>query len=514
MYLLRHPREPIVRSLSLVVCVLVLMNFAAAAQTVRVTAWSMEAKNGPGSGTGLESTVAALEKLKPDVILLQDVADWQMCNQLAEALKPASYSVIVCSAFRSVDGQKRPQVAILSKHKAYLSWAQNWRNQGGELTPSGFVFAGIQIGQRRLAFFSLQPGPNGSVNQWLQGIGGIKSWVNNRVEGLIAACPWSADVTDRAVLQSLEEAGFTNPFLNQFSDMRGAGPVTASLIANVTAPQGMVMDHWPATCDIGLDVPPAGTVITALRGRVVPPEPAQTMETRSVAEKGELTASRASPVDSSANSWQSRMWWLIPAFGLVTIVSALRGLTASRKRLVDSRAPALLPLHTQQALIAPASSTGSTAARDTSTTGEALIKITAHQDADSAEDWKRRALIAERQAREATELVQRGLLPQLIQWLKGKFVKKLIDDRARNIEAQEEATRKTLHVDERLARVEKQLQQRHRAYQDRIDVLTRELRAARSENCDIIRAQINQVKAEMEASRARLLAEAGDDFPN
>ncbi len=492
----------------------------AQAQTVRVTSWSLGTNTGSDNPNSLAEAASSLQKLNPDVILLEDVADWQMCNRLAESLRPATYNVVVCSAFRAVDGQIRPQVAILSRHKAYISWAQNWRSENGEISPSGFVFAAIQIGQRRLAFFSLQSGANGKPTQWLRAIGGVKSWVNNRVEGLIAAGPLNAETLDRASLQLLEEAGFSNPFLSQFSDTRNTGPVAASIIANVTALQGVLLDHWPATCDIGIEIPPAGTVITAVRGRLLPPEPPPIATIPAKAEPA--GASSAIPATSTPNGWQTHVWWILPAFGLIAIASVLRGLSASRKRIRSHREPALLPLNaggslalsrTQIALIAPVSSTGSTTAIDSSAIGQSLVKMTAPHEVHSDEDWKRRALIAERQAREATELVHRGLLPQVNQWLKGKFVKKLLDDRAQTGETQEQATIKTLHVGERLARLEQQLQLQNRAYQERIDTLTRELRAARSENCDLIRAQINQVKAEMEASRAKLLAEAVAEFP-
>jgi len=65
-----------------------------------------------------------------------------------------------------------------------------------------------------------------------------------------------------------------------------------------------------------------------------------------------------------------------------------------------------------------------------------------------------------------------------------------------------------LDVDDRLTRVELQIQQQNQAYQRRIEELTRQLIAAREESRELIRAQIAQVKAEMEAARARLLAQA------
>src|SRR5260221_13727356 len=75
----------------------------AAAETLRVTTWNLEAVE-PGIANpiltnGIEAAAAALKKQDPDIILLQEVRDWRMCSQLAEALKPAIYHVLVCSSF-------------------------------------------------------------------------------------------------------------------------------------------------------------------------------------------------------------------------------------------------------------------------------------------------------------------------------------------------------------------------------------------------------------------------------
>ena len=72
---------------------------------------------------------------------------------------------------------------------------------------------------------------------------------------------------------------------------------------------------------------------------------------------------------------------------------------------------------------------------------------------------------------------------------------------------QHAATLKALEVEERLTRIEQQIQRQNYAYQQRIEALTRELITTREENRELIRARIAQVKAEMEAARARLMAQ-------
>jgi hypothetical protein len=129
-----------------------------------------------------------------------------------------------------------------------------------------------------------------------------------------------------------------------------------------------------------------------------------------------------------------------------------------------------------------------------------------------AEVLRQRALAAEQRADQATAVIRAGLIPHLRHWLKQKLVRRLITDRAQLMETQQVATLKALAVEERLARIEQQIQRQTSAYQERIEALTRELIVAKEENRELIRARIMQVKAEMAAARARLLVqtESGD----
>jgi hypothetical protein len=108
----------------------------------------------------------------------------------------------------------------------------------------------------------------------------------------------------------------------------------------------------------------------------------------------------------------------------------------------------------------------------------------------------------------ADPVIRRGVVQELTNWLKHKFVRKLISDREQMLQAHELATRMASTLDNRLARIEAQIQRQNEAYLRRIDDLNRELSAAREENRELIRERIAQVKAEMEAARAKVLAEA------
>jgi len=122
------------------------------------------------------------------------------------------------------------------------------------------------------------------------------------------------------------------------------------------------------------------------------------------------------------------------------------------------------------------------------------------------EALRQQALAAEQRAERALAVIRAGLIPQLSLWLKQTIVRKLIRDRAQLLQTQQVATLKAMAVEQRLTRIEQQIQQQNRVYEQRIAELTRELLVAREENRELIRARIAQVKAEMEAARARLMA--------
>jgi hypothetical protein len=98
--------------------------------------------------------------------------------------------------------------------------------------------------------------------------------------------------------------------------------------------------------------------------------------------------------------------------------------------------------------------------------------------------------------------VHAGVVAHLSQWFKQKLVRQLVADRAQLLATQHAATLKMIEVDERLARVERQIQQSQQDYERRIDDLTKELLAAREENRELIRAKIALLKIEMEEAKA------------
>src|SRR4051794_31395866 len=73
------------------------------AEMLRVTTWNLGLESESDRTTAaIEETASTLKRLDPDVILLQQVTDWRMCERLAAALRPLDYHVVICSAFHGV----------------------------------------------------------------------------------------------------------------------------------------------------------------------------------------------------------------------------------------------------------------------------------------------------------------------------------------------------------------------------------------------------------------------------
>ena len=124
---------------------------------LRVTTWNLDwFPDGSQKGAApevqaqrIQAAAETLRKIDADVLLLQEVRDYAVCVRLAEAIKPNTYTVAVCSAFREPfvpgDGIGRQQCAILVKTPALAAWAENWKASGRVDPPRGFAFAWLRV---------------------------------------------------------------------------------------------------------------------------------------------------------------------------------------------------------------------------------------------------------------------------------------------------------------------------------------------------------------------------------
>ena len=511
------------------------------ADTIRVTTWNLEPVPAAGTNdTRLQDAATALKKLNPDVILLQQVRDWKMCERLAQALKPVEYSISICSSFRAqtTGASSNQQVAILSRGKAYFSWSEAWRAQGEAALPGGLAFAALQIGKQRVGFFSVQAEATSveaqaaSISQLLEQVGSVRNWVANQVQVFVVAGTFGTGGQDSSSVRLLEQAGFGNAFLETVAAERVTMVGKAGLPGRIadyifTQPAGCATNsrilptdlsaHYPVTCELELD---QAQVAAAQAARV---EALPGREPQRAKPEPPAAAPTAPTLIPAARTPASNHPLLIAAgLGAMVLLTSIAWLLARRRRAERLPTPALRASGGESGGVIPSSYTvvvGTRSATEpapadvlASSAPQPIIHIeTPGATQTQAEVLRQRALAAEQRAERATAVIRNGLIPQLSHWLKQKLLRRLIADRAQLLGTQQVATLKVLGVEERLARIEQQIQRQNSAYQERIEALTRELIVAKEENRELIRARIAQVKAEMESARARILAQTETD---
>ena len=482
-----------------------------------MTSWNLQATNaGPGNAQ-LPEAAAAVKKLAPDVILLQGVRDWQSCDQLARALKPADYRVLVCSAFPGAQTNEpgSQQVAILARQRAYFAWSQAWKPDGASALPGGLAFAAIDVRGQRVGFFSVESwGEPLSTRQLLSQVSSIRQWVTNRLQVYVVAGALGKDTS-----RGLEAAGFGNVFLGVPAVEREPADYIFALpsgcATNAFISSGVGAGHYPVTCDLELDPARIAAGWAARIAAVSKPEaPARSEAIREPAMRGTSSGAHGPALSVLSISALVFVGALVVGAGVWRLARRSRKVPFGPRGLLAAEAGPGRETASSYTVVLGTQSGSSPVASEAGTAPTPARVI--HMDAlgtthTEAEMLRQRAEAAEERAARATAALRRGVVSELSHWLKRKLLRKLITDRGELLETQQAATAKALTVEERLARVERQLQQQNQGYQQRIEELTRELLAAKEENRELIRAQIRQVKAEMEAARARLLAQADGD---
>jgi hypothetical protein len=543
------------------------------AETLRVTTWNLEprAADAANPATGkdefpAEQAAAVLRRLNPDVLLLQQVRDWRMCDQLAQALKPSDYKVLICSSFGAARGgaSDRQQVAILSKAKAYFAWSDAWRKGGEEVLPGGLAFAALQHGGQRVGLISVQAGTEvalpadvgqsaarlkaqaAAVDQLLEQVSSVGKWETNQVQVFVVSGTFDPGRPEQPVVQEtplrlLEHAGFGLAILQAPAGEPVAQPgpggspggmadyfftLPAGCAANPRIESAAEFAHQPMTCDVELAVAGTALIQTARTAPLpasdsVRPNPsdraraelepsASAPEELSVQPKATATAPFSQP--STLNP--QLLWITAGALGGGVTLGALVWLLVRRGRAIAPAASALITGWAETEGVVPSSYTVVLGTRSGTAHASAdegapaepnpLVRVeTPGTTQTQAEVLRQRALAAEERADRAAAVIRHGLIPHLGYWLKQRLVQKLVADRARMLETQRAATLVATAVEKRLARIELQVRRQNDAYQEQIEALTQQLEVAREENRALIRERIAQVKAEREAADAR-----------
>ena len=132
---------------------------------IRCTTWNLEwFPNGSAHDASPEEqnrritgAASVLKPLHPDILLLQEVRDYDACSRLGDAIEPGEYHVEICSAFKEPfrSGLGKQQVAILSKFQAQSAWSEQWKSVEGIDPPRGFAFAWFKIRGADIGVYSL-----------------------------------------------------------------------------------------------------------------------------------------------------------------------------------------------------------------------------------------------------------------------------------------------------------------------------------------------------------------------
>jgi endonuclease/exonuclease/phosphatase family metal-dependent hydrolase len=158
-------RQPLlVRSIHAVAVAAILFGWiVSASAAVRITTWNLEwfPNRGPEELTApeqdarIKGAADVLRPLDPDIILLQEIKDFDACTRLAEAIKPGAYKVAICSAFREGREIGKQQVAILAREPAVAAFAEPWRSMAGVDPPRGFAFGWFRIKGQEVGVYSV-----------------------------------------------------------------------------------------------------------------------------------------------------------------------------------------------------------------------------------------------------------------------------------------------------------------------------------------------------------------------
>ncbi len=124
-------------------------------------------------------------------------------------------------------------------------------------------------------------------------------------------------------------------------------------------------------------------------------------------------------------------------------------------------------------------------------------------DGREVEAWRERALAAEARAAKATAMLRARLLPHMARWMMSELVQRLVHQRSVARSSQQRAEQEVAELAARLEKLHAPLEERRRAYEQRIQDLEEELAARDRHEHELIQARI-------ESTRRRLLSDRED----
>jgi endonuclease/exonuclease/phosphatase family metal-dependent hydrolase len=259
---------------------------------IRITTWNLEwfPNGSPHDATPekqaqrIEAAANVLRKLDPDILLLQEMRDYDACVRLGQQIRAGAYQVAICSAFKGA----KQQEAILAKIPAQAAWSESWKSMEGIDPPRGFAFAWFKIGDADIGVYSLHLKSNRithgdeeietaenirkreiSIQQLLGHIHDVIATVIPSIKAFVIGGDFntnhdqemfSAEKTLDTLKSAEYRSGFEGiPFRQRITHPGSHGYPDATFdylfgrdvqIANPVITQTNVSDHLPVTCDV------------------------------------------------------------------------------------------------------------------------------------------------------------------------------------------------------------------------------------------------------------------------
>lgn len=268
------------------------------ATDLRITTWNLNwfpngnPKDAPAAEKERRIHAAAdvLRALNPDIILLQEVRDYETAARLAEAIKPGAYQIAICSAFKDgfQPGLGKQQVVILAREPAQAAWAEPWKSMQGVGPPRGFAFAWFKIKGVDVGIYCVHLKSNlilrgdkaaeqaknirkreVASQQLLDHIQTVVAQKMPMVRSFIIGGDFNTNTDEFAgetTLTKLEQGGFQNSMDGLASTMRVTHPgghgypdttfdylfAKGATIGKPMITRSEASDHLPVTCDVTL----------------------------------------------------------------------------------------------------------------------------------------------------------------------------------------------------------------------------------------------------------------------
>lgn len=467
------------------------------AAPVRIVSWNMEsmeksADKNASVESRINSAAYALRRLKPDVLLLQEVPDWKTAANVA-SLIDVRFAVRICSAYTgsSTNERSAKQMAVISRFGSSVTWYERWQG-AGDTNELGYAFALLDIDGSKVGFASLElPDSDAAgqsairlaaAGQFFSKLSEIRSWKDNRPSAFFFGGTLGiGEETSDAVLTRAREEGFVSAFLNLAKDARvtrrghddlpaattdyiygeGGGYVApVELIPNIISDHSMLAVDWDPQRSMPV---------------IMVSDPALAQSSGAPAPGSGESASDGSKVQASIELFGVDLkWWVLGLGGSVLLLIILM-----------LRRPAHRAFDPSHAL--PSSSGGK-------------ILFLSDNEGNRGEGHRDPLL---------SDAERRHVRPHLLRWLKEAFIGGLLRQRREMIHTQDMAARQADELGRRMEQIQDKLIDRIHKAERRVAELEQELAVAKSENRELIESNLLLAQRELAEARAKVVAQSG-----